>query len=254
MDDVIDWTPTMPMEPQDFLNSVAGYTQQTAPETSATKPVKLATVMVVGSNNAVQVQFDGETVTSTKYYPCLASYGATVGDRVALMPTGTTYLVIGAVGDVQALSGTSLTTTGNATIGGTVTASNFKVNTDWTLLSVLGSFVNGAAAGNRPPRVRSVTILGTVYWEMAGQLDISGWTRSVGTLFSFTGGSGSAWAPSFEHNFSVMPGAGSNSSVGAMRAYWNSAGNMGISPAPSASPAYISLDLHRIVDPKNQIA
>lgn len=86
------------ISPQDFLNTVSSYTQQTAPDTSATKPVKLATVMALGSSNTVQVQFDGETITSTKFYPCLTTYGATLGDRVALMPTGTTYLVIGAVG------------------------------------------------------------------------------------------------------------------------------------------------------------
>jgi hypothetical protein len=206
--------------------------------------------MVLGASNTVQVQFDGETVTSTKYYPCLAQYKATVGDRVALLPSGTTYVVLGSVGATQALSGTTLTTTGDATIGGNISANNFKVNTNWTLLSSLGSFQNSAAAGTRPPRVRSITLLGTTYWEMAGEIDLSSYTGS--TMFSFTGGSSSAWAPSREHDWSVVGGAGTGNNS-PQRMYWNGSGNLGMAPNPASALSYVSLDPIRIVDPKNQI-
>ncbi|MEU1863694.1 hypothetical protein [Streptomyces gardneri] len=99
-------SPGFSVSPQDFLHTVAGYTRQTAPDTSANKPVMLATVMALGGSNTVQVKFDGETTTSTKYYPCLATYKAAVGNRVALMPAGTTYLVIGTVGSPGAETGT----------------------------------------------------------------------------------------------------------------------------------------------------
>jgi hypothetical protein len=129
---------TLSLSPQDFLNTVSGYTQATAPDTSANRPVKLATVMVLGASNTVQVQFDGETVTSTKYYPCLATYVATVGDRVALMPTGTTYLVIGAVGTPAANQSVS----GNLTVGGTLTANALSVTT-----TTFGSYTPAIANG-----------------------------------------------------------------------------------------------------------
>lgn len=129
---------TLSLSPQDFLNTVSSYTVATAPDTSANRPVKLATVMVLGASNTVQVQFDGETVTSTKYYPCLATYVATVGDRVALMPTGTTYLVIGAVGTPAANQSVS----GNLTVGGTLTANALSVTT-----TTFGSYTPAIANG-----------------------------------------------------------------------------------------------------------
>ncbi|MGW3499371.1 hypothetical protein ACWDMY_01315 [Streptomyces globisporus] len=110
-------TPGFAISPQDFLNTVAGYAQQSAPQTSASKPIKLATVTSLGGGNTVRVQFDGESVSSTKYYPCLATYTAAVSNRVALMPTGTTYLVIGAVG----APGANLSVSGNLTVTGTAT-------------------------------------------------------------------------------------------------------------------------------------
>jgi hypothetical protein len=243
-------TPTFSLTPQDFLDTVSGYTQATAPDTSANKPVKLATVMVLGASNTVQVQFDGETVTSTKYYPCLAQYKATVGDRVALLPSGTTYVVLGSVGATQALSGTTLTTTGDATIGGNISANNFKVNTNWALLSSVGSFQNSAAAGTRPPRVRSITMLGTTYWEMAGEIDLSSYTG--GAVFSFTGGSSSVWAPTREHDWAIVGGAATGN-TSSQRMYWAPSGNVGFSPSPATAITYVSLDPIRIVDPKNQI-
>jgi hypothetical protein len=212
--------------------------------------VKLATVMVLGASNTVQVQFDGETVTSTKYYPCLAQYKATVGDRVALLPSGTTYVVLGSVGATQALSGTTLTTTGDATIGGNISANNFKVNTNWALLSSVGSFQNSAAAGTRPPRVRSITMLGTTYWEMAGEIDLSSYTG--GAVFSFTGGSSSVWAPTREHDWAIVGGAATGN-TSSQRMYWAPSGNVGFSPSPATAITYVSLDPIRIVDPKNQI-
>jgi hypothetical protein len=54
------------------------------------------TVAAVSSQTAT-VTFDGETTTSTRYYPALYSYAPTVGHRVALLVDGGTRLIIGRV-------------------------------------------------------------------------------------------------------------------------------------------------------------
>ncbi len=133
--------PSFDISPQDFLNTVANYTQVTAPETSATKPVKLATVMALGGSNTVQVQFDGESITSTKYYPCLSTYQAAVSDRVALMPTGTTYLVIGAVG----APGADLNVVDDLTVGGDVSVTGTLTVGATTFGSYTPSIANGGS-------------------------------------------------------------------------------------------------------------
>lgn len=43
------------------------------------------------------VLFDGESAASTKTYPYLASYAPAVGNRVALVRAGATWLIIGRV-------------------------------------------------------------------------------------------------------------------------------------------------------------
>lgn len=88
------------MEARTFLQAVAGFTQGSAPEGSATAPVKIGTIDVAYSGTGfAKVKFDGESATSTKAYPFLASYFPVPGDRVVLMPAGNTYVIVGKIDD-----------------------------------------------------------------------------------------------------------------------------------------------------------
>lgn len=88
------------MEVASFLQSVAGYTHQTQPGESSTAPVKIGTIDAAYSGTGfAKVKFDGESVTSVKPYPFLASYFPVPGDRVVLMPAGTTYVIMGKIDD-----------------------------------------------------------------------------------------------------------------------------------------------------------
>lgn len=139
---------------------------------------------------------------------------------------------------------TALTVVGQLTVG----TFGVYVITDWTTLASLGTFQNGAVAGSHVPKVRKIMYFGTEVWEMQGQINLTSWTGA--TMFSFTNGASSGWAPTQEHDFSLAWGPGGSASVISLRAYWNNAGNMGISPLPSTTPyANIYLDYVRIVNP-----
>jgi len=58
--------------------------------------IKLATVTSVSSGRAF-VRFFGEDTAATKKYPQLSSYSPTVGDKVALLKQGNTYIILGKI-------------------------------------------------------------------------------------------------------------------------------------------------------------
>jgi hypothetical protein len=86
-----------------MLQSIAGYVagQDTS---SASKPILLGTVdpAYVTSTYPTtlpKITFDGESTLSGKRYVVVGSYLPVAGDRVALVPIGTTYAIIGALAD-----------------------------------------------------------------------------------------------------------------------------------------------------------
>lgn len=91
------------MDPVDFLESVAGYTAAQKQTSSADQPIRIGTIdpaYVAASFPGTQpkVTFDGESTLSGKAYKVLApGYAPTAGDRVVLLPIGTTYAIVGAV-------------------------------------------------------------------------------------------------------------------------------------------------------------
>jgi hypothetical protein len=86
------------IEATDFLEEVAGFTKsQPGPTPSADRPVRLATVTSLYTSGLVRVRFDGETILGTKGYASLSSYNPQPDDRVALIPVGSSYLIIGKV-------------------------------------------------------------------------------------------------------------------------------------------------------------
>lgn len=88
------------MEPMDFLASLSGIARYRA-DTSADRPVRLAVIdpAYVASSypgTLPRVTFEGETTMSTRRYACL--YAPSPSDRVVMIPTGTTYTIIGKIG------------------------------------------------------------------------------------------------------------------------------------------------------------
>lgn len=81
---------------QDFLDTVAGYTRAKT-DGSADKPVRLAVVDPAYSAGLPKVTFEGESTMSAKGYAFIESYVPVAGQRVAMVPVGTTYLIVGAV-------------------------------------------------------------------------------------------------------------------------------------------------------------
>lgn len=83
--------------PMDFLAAVTGAAQAAADTSSATRPIRLATVdpAYEGLPTLPRVTFDGETTLSGKRYALLQGYVPAAGDRVALAPVGTTYVILG---------------------------------------------------------------------------------------------------------------------------------------------------------------
>jgi hypothetical protein len=65
-----------------------------------------------------KVTFDGESTLSGKRYTVIGSYLPTPGDRVALLPVGNTYVIIGAIDTDAALRvGGALAVEGELTVG-----------------------------------------------------------------------------------------------------------------------------------------
>lgn len=77
----------------DLLEAIAGY----AVPAQEQRPVKLGTIDPNYSSGLARVRFDGESAVSGKGYAWLASYAPTAGDRVVLLPVGTSYLILGRV-------------------------------------------------------------------------------------------------------------------------------------------------------------
>lgn len=104
----------------DILSSIAGYTRAEGSGEAANRAPRLATVDPDYTDGSPKVTFDGEDTMSGKLYPYLDSYTPAPGDRVLLVPVGTTYLIVGAVsngvesgipaGAVQAFAGSSAPT------------------------------------------------------------------------------------------------------------------------------------------------
>lgn len=85
---------------RDFLDSILDYGDSgTAPPSSADRPIRLGTIDPAYSWGLAQVLFDGETLMGLKGYAWNASAGwdPSPGERVFLVPVGTSYLIGGPV-------------------------------------------------------------------------------------------------------------------------------------------------------------
>lgn len=90
----------MTLDPRSFLATVAGYTAAQTATDSANRPVRLATVDPdYTGTGPPKVTFDGESTKSAKLYAFINSYRPAAGDRVVLVPAGTTYVIAGKISD-----------------------------------------------------------------------------------------------------------------------------------------------------------
>lgn len=78
----------MPIDANDFLDTIA------AVSPSAPLAHKLAVVKAVSGGRAT-LQFEGETVTSTLFYPVIATYTPTANDRVLVAMAGFSGVILG---------------------------------------------------------------------------------------------------------------------------------------------------------------
>lgn len=82
----------------DLLQVIARYVRvEVGRSTSAARPARLATVDPAYTSGRPRVTFDGEDAPSGKAYPHLSSYAPAAGDRVLLVPAGTSYVILGKV-------------------------------------------------------------------------------------------------------------------------------------------------------------
>jgi hypothetical protein len=131
------------IDERSFLRTVAGYTKQASPGDSAGRPDRLATIDPAYSGaGAPKVTFDGESTLSSKLYAYADSYRPAAGDRVLLVPIGTTYMIVGKVASGETKTpggvlGYASGTTGQTLSGGQTTP------TDITGLSVTFPVVTG---------------------------------------------------------------------------------------------------------------
>lgn len=92
---------------EDFLKQIAAYVAREQQGEMTDRSVKLGLVDYdydptdfLGGINP-RILFDGESIVSQKRYTVIPPYYPKPGDRVALLPMGTTYAIIGTVGNVQ---------------------------------------------------------------------------------------------------------------------------------------------------------
>lgn len=83
-----------------FLDAVRGYTEPSGSGDSSdgsARATKLATIDPSYTSGPARVSFDGEGVVSTKTYTFLDPYYPVGGDRVLMIPSGSTYVIAGSV-------------------------------------------------------------------------------------------------------------------------------------------------------------
>jgi hypothetical protein len=85
-----------------FLRTMAGVSRSTPSKPtnskrlpSADKPARIATIDPAYVSGSARVIFDGEDALSGKAYSYVSTYSPTAGDRVVMIPVGTTYVIVG---------------------------------------------------------------------------------------------------------------------------------------------------------------
>lgn len=83
----------------DLLESIAGFTLAHSERESPKRNIALATIDPAYVSGNPKVTFDGEDTLSEKLYPHATSYTPRAGDRVVMLPIGSTFLISGSIAD-----------------------------------------------------------------------------------------------------------------------------------------------------------
>jgi hypothetical protein len=88
----------------DILSSIEGYVSS-GPQSSADVPARLAVIdpAYAGVGNP-RVTFEGETLVTNRTYAVMSDYQPAAGDRVMMLPVGTTYVIMGSIRNLGAPS------------------------------------------------------------------------------------------------------------------------------------------------------
>lgn len=79
-----------------FIESVASYSEASRTD-SATRTPRLGNVDPAYATGMPKISFDGDNTLSPSGFARLASYTPVANDRVALLPVGNTYVILGKV-------------------------------------------------------------------------------------------------------------------------------------------------------------
>lgn len=175
-----------------FLQDVMGFNQAQHPKDSSDRGIKLAVIdsAYVASSFATgtlpRVTFEGESTLSTKFYPVLGPYWPQPSDRVALVPIGTTWLIIGPVsaGDGGVWTPGNAHVGGNLDVTGTITTSVLPTAPNMRVFTSSGTW-------NKPANLLYVAV-----WCVGGGGG-SGGASTTGASQSAMGGGGGGGATAY---------------------------------------------------------
>jgi len=78
-------------DPLDLLRAVSGYVRR---DHVTARPNRLATVDPAYATGSPKVTFDGESTLTGKGYARSADYAPVAGDRVLMIPAGSSYVIL----------------------------------------------------------------------------------------------------------------------------------------------------------------
>lgn len=133
---------------QSFLNAMFEYSDANNSRGSADRPFLLGTIDPSYVAGMVRVMFDGETTMGQKGYSWLSTYNPKAGDRVILVPAGTSYVITGKVAVPEPYpTATALSLSTGLTRFNTIHAAPSYTKTSTGLVSVSG-MLKGAVSAN----------------------------------------------------------------------------------------------------------
>lgn len=197
-----------------FLRTVAKFTEEAGAASAANKSARLGLIDYeydptdfLGGVNP-RIIFDGETLASQKRYTVMPPYYPIPGQRVCLIPVGTTYLIIGSVDvvpqdpkvDIFTVTDTWEKPTGARMVrvqvqagggagGGAPATSNANTQTSVGAGAAGGGYGETWFSANSLDASYTVTV-GTGGAGVSGTTGGSGTSSSFGSLVTATGGNG----------------------------------------------------------------
>jgi hypothetical protein len=192
------------LQPIDILTSIKGFEETTSAK-SSDRPIKQAVIdpAYVASSfpgTLPKVTFEGETVLSTKFYPVADPYWPEPGDRVWMVPIGTTYMIVGST-DNPNKSISPVWNTYTPVVGNDGSATYTTLTGRWkriaplTIAFTVYMVVNAAGSGTSEINVTAPTNIDRATRQVVVG-SIEGFSSNPlrdAQLLSFVSGSGAVW-------------------------------------------------------------